>query len=229
LRRLGVVTGIRAEARLVREVLADLHPPALIACTGAVPGRAGEEAERLLASGAQALVSVGLAGGLDPRLRPGDVLLATGIVAPGRAPAETDQAWVMAALAASIALGPRVVTGSLASSDRILPGAAEKRDLAARTGAAAVDMESGEVAEAAGRAGVPVLVLRAVADPAWRNLPAVALVPLRSDGGVRTLAVARALVTRPADWPDVARLALEARAALGALRRVVRPLLLAPG
>ena len=66
-----------------------------------------------------------------------------------------------------------------------------KRAAWRETGALAVDMESAVVARAADAAGIPFLVLRAIADPAVRELPSAALIPLAENG---TPALARVLV-----------------------------------
>ena len=89
-------------------------------------------------------------------------------------------------------------------------------------------MESHALALSAERHGLPFVVIRAVADPAERGLPAIARVPLRADGTVRLAAALPALLARPGEWPRVASLAGETRAALAALSRAVRPALLAP-
>ena len=56
-------------------------------------------------------------------------------------------------------------------SPTIVAGIADKAQLFARVGAAAVDMESGVVARAAARAGVPFLAIRAIADAANTGIP----------------------------------------------------------
>jgi hypothetical protein len=82
-------------------------------------------------------------------------------------------------------------------------------------------MESHAVAEVAHAAGRPFLVLRAIADPADQALPRTTTVALGPGGEVRLLAVARALLERPAELPALLRLGRQSRRALAALRRVV--------
>lgn len=222
--RVGVLTGLAAEARLLDGV-PDLSAVRLmVARTGADPVIARREAERLVASGVAALVSFGVAGGLDPRLRAGDLVLADRVVLPGGRAIATHAAW--RSLAQARLAG--AVVGTVAGSNRLLVTPAEKRLLCERSGGLAGDMESGAVAEVAAEAGVPFLVVRAVSDGASRSLPHVARVPLRPDGGLSMGGIAYALCTRPGEWPAVARLAVETRAAMAALRAAVRSGVLAP-
>ena len=61
--------------------------------------------------------------------------------------------------------GLPIHVGGLLTVDRVVGNVEEKRALAAETGAAAVDMESGAVAEAALAAAVEVVAVRAILDP----------------------------------------------------------------
>lgn len=73
------------------------------------------------------------------------------------------------------ALDPALQVGDIVrgvvSGDRVLVTAAEKRELRARTGAAAVDMESETVAKKAGEWGIPFFCVRAVSDTAGEDMP----------------------------------------------------------
>ena len=213
--RVGVITGLRAEARCLHGL------DVLVGCSGARPARARAEAARLLAEGAVGLVSFGLAGGLSPALAPGDLVLADVVVLPDGERIATDPAWRMRVLAAIEAGGGTPHQVAVAGSDRLLATSAAKRALFATTGAVAVDMESHAVAEAAQRAGLPFVVLRAIADPADQALPRAATVALGPGGEVRLLAVARALLATPAELPALLRVGRQSRRALAALRRVV--------
>jgi len=210
--RIGVVVGLRAEARC----LAGLD--VAIGCSGARPERARAEAARLVAAGAAGLVSFGLAGGLSPALRAGDLVLAAAVWSGGR-PIATDAAW-RGRLAA--ALGPHVQAceGALAGSDRLLPSSAAKAALHRTSAACAVDMESHLVAEAASRAGLPFLVVRALADASSQEIPAAARHALGPDGAVRAAAVLGGLLRRPQDLAGLLRLGRDSARGLATLRRV---------
>ncbi len=66
--RLAVVTGMSSEAALL--AAAD---SLLVRCEGPGPDAARRAAEGAVAEGATALMSFGLAGGLDPALAPGHI------------------------------------------------------------------------------------------------------------------------------------------------------------
>ncbi len=222
-RRPGFVCGMAAEARCLPE------SEAMVVCAGGDPARAQAGAADLVARGATALVSFGLAGGLDPRLGPGDLVLAEAVILPGGGRIETDRAWHQSATAAASLAGSQggpviVSTAALAGSNRAVVSAAAKRLLFESTGAVAVDMESHGVAAAAQAAGVPFLIVRAVADPAARGIPALALAGLGPDGSLRPGRVVPGLLRRPWHLAALLRLAADSRAGLKTLRRVAAPL-----
>ena len=72
----GFICGLQNEARCL--TAAGVQLP--IAVSGARTARAAEVARELLAAGAEALVSIGLAGGLDPRLGPGSIVVAERVI-----------------------------------------------------------------------------------------------------------------------------------------------------
>ena len=205
---IGVVTGLAAEARLARGLAARID-------AGGGDERGAEQAaERLVAAGCGGLVSFGLAGGLDPDLAPGSLVIPETIIAAGSE----------AGLACDPALLRRLggaTQRALLGGGPVLASAAAKRDARARTGAAAVDLESGAAARIALRHGLPFAALRAVCDPAWRDLPQAALVALDAHGRIGPLRVLAAVARRPADIPALIALARDAaRARRGLLARV---------
>jgi adenosylhomocysteine nucleosidase len=86
-------------------------------------------------------------------------------------------------------------------------------------GALALDMESHVVAREARVAGLPFLVLRAVADPAGRDLPPAARVGLDCDGRPQLRRVMGSLLAGPRQLPALIAVARDAARALTALRR----------
>jgi len=202
---LGIVTGLAAEARLAR-------PLGLVRAGGGLPAGAQAAAEWLVSQGVDGLLSFGLAGGLDPALRAGTIVLAAGVREDGRL-TTTDPAL-------SARFGQ--ADGVLLAGSAVLAAACEKAALFAATGALAIDLESGAVARVAARHRLPFAVLRAICDPAERDLPPVALVALDARGGIGALRVLAALVRHPAQLPALIALARDAAAARAALRGRVR-------
>jgi 4-hydroxy-3-methylbut-2-enyl diphosphate reductase len=175
-----VCAALRVEARAARAVLA-VDPSSAVVRVGM---RAA--AARLIGAGPVALIGFG--GGLDPAIEVGDVVVATGIVTTAGADVECAGT---EALAASLrSAGLRVHVTPIAASTRIVHGAA-RGQLAAATGAGAVDMESAVLGTLVG--GRPFAVVRVIVDTPSRRLTRLSMLP---DGlhAYRTLReVARAL------------------------------------
>jgi adenosylhomocysteine nucleosidase len=83
-------------------------------------------------------------------------------------------------------------------------------------------MESHAVAAIARDAGVPFLVLRALADPFDQTVPQVAREALRPDGRIRIRATYGGLLRQPGQLIALFSLAWQSALALGALRRGAR-------
>jgi adenosylhomocysteine nucleosidase len=219
--KLGIVTGLAAEAKLIEKAFARRRQgnPGL-ACDGPGPERAGAAAARLARDGATLLVSFGICGGLAPELRPGDLVLAETVVSGDGARHHASVAQRPALEARLADLGLRIAAGPLLGQDRPLAGAADKGARFAASGALAVDMESHGVARAARAADLEFLVVRAVADPAERSLPRAALKAIGPDGRVKLLSAVSAMYLRPWESPALVRLAYETRLAFDTLERV---------
>jgi adenosylhomocysteine nucleosidase len=163
---------------------------------------------------ANCLVSFGIAGGLAPELRTGDVVISTEVLSEGgRWQAEARFARRVAGLAAEIGAAEGPVLGT----SRIMANTDEKHRSWVETGALAVDLESDVVARIATAAGIPFVVVRTIADPAHRGLPPAALIPLAEDGTPQLARVLLSVLRRPRQIAALFGLARETRAALAAL------------
>lgn len=221
--RIGIIVGMTAEAE---RVAAAGHPAAdrpLVFVAAADARRAREGARLLLDQGIQGLFSFGLAGGLEPALGTGAVVLADAAVSPEGVRLETDAAWLRR-LASLLAHYPRVTLGGIAGAERAVATTAEKAALRQLTGAVAVDMESLAAARAARDAGVPFMALRVILDPAGATLPSSALAGLGPDGRARALPVLARLLSRPWEVPSLLALGRDNRRALAVLGRLAADL-----
>jgi adenosylhomocysteine nucleosidase len=213
--RLGIVTGLPQEGALLRRAFGKAAPP--IFCSGADPARVPAGVAELRERGCDLLVSFGFAGGLDPTLMAGDILLAERVVTVG---GEVHRADAVARSQLGHALDRfhcRWRGGALAGVDRILATPAAKRSVANETAALAADMESHALAAAAGN--LPFVVLRAIVDPAARAIPSSALSALAPDGGIRPLPLITGLLRRPGEIATLLALARDSRRARAALGR----------
>lgn len=216
--RLGAVTGLRSEAACLRRALRAARIASGVRASGGRSEAARRAAGALLNAGATAMLSFGYAGGLDPALGPGTIVIGEAVVlADGRRLA-ADAAWAEAVAAAAARLGVALRHGAVAGCDHAVTAVAEKCWLRERTRALAVDMESHAVALAA-KPRVPFLVVRVVLDPAGRAVPDAAASALRPDGRVAVGALLGALMRRPGELPGLLALGRDAAAARPALRR----------
>jgi adenosylhomocysteine nucleosidase len=202
---LGVVVGMEAEAALIRAVA----PHALIGISGATARGARAAVADLLGRGAGAILSFGLAAGLDPALRAGAVLVPGRVLLPDGRRLAADPV-----LLDWLGHGrPDVVPTDLAHSDDVIVTAGCKGARFRRTGCAGLDMESGFVAEGATRAGVPFAVLRVVCDPAGRSLPPAAVLALQPDGGIGMGRILASVLRHPSQIPALIALGRDAACA----------------
>jgi len=216
---IGIITGTRPE-EVSLSTLTHANA-ARIACSGASAAGAEAAARRLVADGCAGLASIGTAGGLDPALAPGAVVLCDGVVPPdGGEIAPPDGAWTDRLAAGLMAGGVTVHRGCLLGAGAALLTPRDKSRAFAATGASAVDMESDAVARVARAAGLPWVALRAVADPAGFALPALAAQSIKPDGRVDLAGLICGLARHPAQIGGFLALARRGRTALAALRRV---------
>lgn len=208
----GIVTGIKQEAYIAGKI-------GFALAGGGTPLGAEAAAELLVAQGATALLSFGLAGGLDPKLPAGTIVVPYYVLENGMSYA-TDpdlSAWVG---------GP--TTPSICAGNHIVALASEKQALFQALDAAAIDLESGAVARVAARHAIPFAVLRAICDPAARNLPPAALIALDTTGAIKILPILASLLRHPGQIPDLLALARETARARTALDSRIQQIRLGP-
>jgi len=200
-------SGLAAEARIARAA-------GFQTIVGAGDARRTAALVEAAAQRAKCLVSFGIAGGLAPHLRPGDVILSAEVVGEDRRwrPSELFQSQI-----SDLARRIGAIEGSVLGARMILSTEGDKAQAWRDTGALAVDLESAIVARAAEDAGIPFLVLRSIADPAGRELPSAALISLAQDGTPAVIRVICEVLRRPGQLPALVGLARETRRALSAL------------
>ena len=216
---------MRSEARCL-EIAAQatgtsiaLGEHAVVRLAGIGSRRAGAAAAGLLEDGAGALVSWGIAGGLDPHLQPGSLLLPTRVRTLESGDFAICVPW-RERLACGLQPLLPVHGGLLIEVGAVVSTPQAKGRLLESSGAAAVDMESAAVGSMAAEAGVPFLVVRAISDAAATAVPGSALAAVDADGEVRRWRCVLALLRSPGELSALIRLRRESRAAHATLRRV---------
>jgi adenosylhomocysteine nucleosidase len=215
--RVGVITGTDREAECLDVIPARERP--FILHTGGGAMRTETAARDLIGQGCDAIASIGTAGGLEPGLSPGTLILPPRILADGEAFA-TDAAWRAALEALAAREGIAVAGGDIAHSETVLHGVADKAALRQATGAQAVDMESLPAARVAAQAGVRFMAIRVVIDDAGRALPHAVSAAMVENGEVRLEKLLAALIRRPQDIPLLISLGRASTRAFRTLRRV---------
>jgi adenosylhomocysteine nucleosidase len=206
-----IVTGLVQEARIAA------GPGMTVICSSSDPQQLRALLTVFDPTTIRGVISFGVAGGLDPSLKSGDVVVATEVLAG-------DTRW-LAGLAlneemiASVALGRRrVVRGGLAGVEQVIAAKDDKAALRSETGAAAVDMESHIAADYAAKAGLPFAALRVISDPATRALPALAMTAIKPNGDIDLRKVLRGVARHPSSLRALVSTGIDFNRALRSLR-----------
>ena len=222
--RVGIVAALAAEARAISRRIANrgipftLNDGTLLAVSGIGATAATAAALALIDSGAQALVSFGLAGGLDPSLAAGAIFLPAEIISSHTAAFRSSQDW-RERLGGALAAHQPLMSGKLLSSTKAITAVGDKAAAFAQTGAAAVDMESFAVAQIAAQYGLPFLTARVIVDTANDALPP-AVMSASASGGLHIGRMIGALARSPGDIIGILRLARRYRLASRSLRTI---------
>ncbi len=231
MKQAGVVAALVAEARTLGPTtrrgdgLLLTRNEILVAVSGMGLTAAGLAAGALVEAGAGALVSWGMAGGLDPELPAGTICLPLNVISDEGASFETNPHWRSLVDAAVGARG--VVHGALLSRPRPLDSIANKASAFRSSAALAVDMESLAVADVAARHGLPFIAVRVIVDTAADELPQSVAAASRG-GQVSIGRLLARLLRAPQDIPSLWRLSMRYRTAMRALEAVALTGALAP-
>ena len=222
--RAGIVAALAAEARALCAALppsgslTTLDDGTLLAVSGVGYPAADRAARALLEAGAGGLISFGLAGGLDPALRAGTLVLPDEVCSTERPNVPVDAAW-RRRLITALPAGQPFVGGKLWTSLTPILDTGAKRRLFAASSAPVVDMEAMAVASAASAAATPFLAVKVIVDTALDTLPR-AVMAIDPAGRVRAARVVVTLLRHPGEIITLIRLAGRYLAAQRMLRGI---------
>ena len=219
----GIVVAMRIEARCltnrnlpIGEII-NLGNNSKICLCGMGGNAARKAAIKLQEEGATSLISFGVSGALDSKLRPGDLVLPQSVYNERLLPVSL--AWrdrVQKCLPSNL----RVIGGKLATSKKVLTSLNEKCDFAKITGASAVDLESGAIAEVAEDSDIPFLAIRVISDPIEFSPPLALLDAVNPDGSANLGQIISLLLQRSVTLSTLLRLGRDVRTARATLATV---------
>jgi len=195
--------------------LALLGAGSLLALSGIGRAAAAAAAQALVDSGVSALMTFGMAGGLDPALKPGSVVIPCELLSSDGARYAACRSW-RERVAAAVSPLCAVSEGNLLTSTQAIDTPADKAEALRRTGAAAVDMESAAVAEVAAKHHLPFIAVRVIVDTAADFLPRAVVAASRA-GRVRFARLIGGLILAPREIGGLLRLAKRYRIAMRSL------------
>jgi hopanoid-associated phosphorylase len=185
-----IVTGLVQEAKIAA------GPGMTVICSSSDPVQLRSLLADFDPATIRGVISFGVAGGLDPDLKSGAVVVATEVVA-GNSRWSASEVLSDELIAGAGVGRQKVFRGGLVGVEKVVTGQAGKAALRSEFGAAAVDMESHIAAEFAAMAGLPFAALRVVSDPAHRALPEIATTAIKPNGDVDLRKVLRGIARNP--------------------------------
>jgi len=156
------------------------HPEVDFRVIGVGPERSGSNMATILrrtGSDVDGVLVLGVAGGVDPELETGDLLLAdryalqNGAAQGAGQAIRPDSGMLQSAQQAALDLSVPIFDGGSLTVDHLVAEPQEREDLRTQYQIHSVNMEDYRAAEAAQEAGVPFLSVRVVLDTASQILP----------------------------------------------------------
>ncbi len=171
--------GLRREMLDIEDATG-VHPSVDFRVIGVGPDRSGSNLASILQrneSNVDGVLVLGIAGGVDPELETGDLVLAdryalqNGAAQGAGQAIRPDTGMLQSAQQAALDLSVPVFDGGSLTVDHLVAEPQEREELRTQYQIFSVNMEDYRAAEAAQNAGVPFLSVRVVLDTAGQRLP----------------------------------------------------------
>ena len=193
------------ERSMIRGKFIFLTDDIILIYSGAGAENARKAAELAVSKGATKLMSWGCAAALSPDLKMGDLVLADSLLNSDGVEMPVNATWHQHA---KMVLGLEVAAykGALFNSNTVVSTAGAKQEIFTKTGAIALDMESGAIAQVAQHYALPFLAIRTIADPSSMDLPNAVLKALNENGEIEITKIIASLVFNPKEIPHLIQL-----------------------
>ena len=221
----GIVVALPEEVntlttkRLKRGEVLGINDSVWLICSGTGKNNAARAAQLLIDKGAGRLVSWGCAAGISAAIKPGDLILASRCITADQTILISENEWNNK-VQSLFSAGQRENNFQITESSTVISTREGKVDLARRSGADAVDMESVAVASIAKANRIPFLIIRAIADPLQMDLPKAVSHALNGQGEISHFKLMAYLLMHPFELPGLIRLGFYFNDAKKTLKRV---------
>ena len=225
----GIVVALPEELRTLSKVKltqgesAQLSANTLVILAGTGPENARIASLKLVAQGAQQLISWGCAGALAPYLKAGDLIIPNSILSQDNTPLTTHKHW-RKQLSSTLEHSLKCYNGQLLESVTVISLAQDKTQQFQRSNALAVDMESAAIARIAAQTNLPFIAIRSIVDSAQFDLPKAINYALSDSGIVAIPKLIKYLCLHPSELVPLIQLGLHFKAASHTLKQLARQL-----
>lgn len=197
---IGVLCALPFEAGLFKVLTyAQNDSTFLIHTTGMGAERAKRGVEFLIKQSVTAIVSFGTAGGLDPSLQPGQLIIPDQILDEKKNIFLTDIS-LKKIMEQKFKSHLPIMNRAILQTDHIITSILHKKNLFSQYEAAAVDMESVSIAAAAKNAALPFAAARVIFDTATMCLPHWLPHVLNDNGSLQKMKFIKQAILHPDTW-----------------------------
>ncbi len=191
----------------------------LLCLSGIGHDRALHAAALLIKQGAEALVSWGVAGGLNEGLHSGDIIIADKIISnDNEYPCSAH--WQEQCLIHLSSDSYRIVSSSIYSDEIICSSPRDKVKLHQQSGADAVDMESAAIAGLAKEMELDFIAIRTICDEAIAAIPAAVIKHTDHLGKPKPISFVLSCIFNPAQIPSLLILARAFKKAINTMKLI---------
>ena len=187
--KIAIIVGMRLEATLLHGFSQNF-----VGIAGGSDKKVKSLTQSFIDRQVEGLISFGFAGGLDPDLDVGTVVIAKSVATLSGQEILTSAKW---GNKISAQLGCFYSTGTILGSNYPIIDSQQKIDVFHQTNAVAVDMESYAMAEIAHAHKIPFIIIRVILDPAQKKIHAKIAALFQADGKIDTKGVINILFKEP--------------------------------